>query len=85
MNTASPESRIDLVTRIAVILSLACFWLLPFSPFIELVAVVRTRRVTGWPRSVAIAGAVLCVVWTLLAATLLVWLALMLTLRRGFL
>jgi hypothetical protein len=54
------------------ITSIATFWMLPFSPFISMAAVHKTRTSTGWPRKLAVIGAMLCAVYTVALATLLI-------------
>jgi hypothetical protein len=50
------------------------FWVLPVSPFLTMVAVLKTKGTRGWPRKLAVTGAVLCTICTLLAACTLLWL-----------
>lgn len=55
------------------LLSLAAFWVLPFSPFLSMAAVSQTRQTKGTPRNLAVAGAILCSAYTIgLAAVLVV-------------
>lgn len=55
------------------LLSLAAFWVLPFSPLLSMAAVSQTRETKGTPRTLAVAGALLCSVYTIgLAAWLVV-------------
>ncbi|MDB5346626.1 MAG: hypothetical protein JWP89_5003 [Schlesneria sp.] len=70
---ASTTNRSRLILPIA---SIATFWMLPFSPFISMAAVYKTRTSTGWPRKLAVIGAMLCAVYTIALATLLVVLCL---------
>lgn len=64
------------IAKLLAILSVACFWLLPFSPMIAIGAVSMTRGATGWSRILALTGATLCIVYTLVMALLIVRLAL---------
>ena len=57
------------VTRSLAILSVATFWMLPFSPFIAMAAVSRTNSTTGWPRTMAVAATFLCAVYTVVMAS----------------
>ncbi|WP_165219996.1 hypothetical protein [Aquisphaera insulae] len=56
--------------RLLAVLSIACFWLLPFSPLVAIGAVSKTRATSGWPRRLALAGAFLCIAYTILLALL---------------
>ncbi len=51
--------------KFLAVLSVAGFWLLPWSPLVAIGAVRRTEGTAGWPRRVAVAGAGLCTAWTL--------------------
>jgi hypothetical protein len=53
------------------LLSVATFWLLPFSPFVAMAALAATKRSVGWPRKLAIVAALLCVGYTIAIALLL--------------
>lgn len=68
-------------SRVWAVLSFATFWMLPYSPFIAMAAVSRTKNSTGWPRQLAVAAALLCAAYTLLLAILFV--SLYLALPRG--
>ncbi len=46
-------------------LSVGGFWLMPFSPLVAAGAVAATRGTAGWPRRMALAGALLCSGYTL--------------------
>ena len=70
----NPESSVvhpGCVTKALAVCSVATFWLLPFSPFIAMVAVVRTKHSVGWPRRLSVAAAVLCSVFTISYAIML--------------
>lgn len=54
------------------LLSLVAFWVLPFSPFLSMAAVSQTRQTKGTPRNLAVAGAVLCSVYTIALATVII-------------
>jgi hypothetical protein len=62
------------IATLLAILSVACFWIMPCSPILAIAAVSTTKGSSGWPRRLALTGAVLCTLWTLLAAALLLWL-----------
>ena len=62
------------IAKLLAILSVACFWIVPCSPILAIAAVSTTRGSSGWPRKLAVAGAVLCTLCTLLAAAVLLWL-----------
>ena len=68
------------VAKLLAILSVACFWLLPFSPMIAIGAVSMTKGASGWSRNLAVTGATLCIAYTLIMALLIVRLALQLSL-----
>jgi len=57
------------------VLAFAGFWALPFSPVLAIGAVSATRDAAGWPRNLAVAGAILCIGYTLALSLLLVVLA----------
>ncbi|QEH32502.1 hypothetical protein OJF2_09790 [Aquisphaera giovannonii] len=54
------------LARSLAVLSVLCFWLLPFSPAVAIGAVSTTRGASGWTRRLAVAGAWLCVAYTAL-------------------
>jgi hypothetical protein len=83
MNTESTAIPASLVAKVLAVCGVACFWALPFSPFIEIAAVLKTRRSTGWPRMLAVTGAILCILWTVMAAALLLWLLFLFAVNRG--
>jgi hypothetical protein len=60
------------VAKLLAALSIACFWLLPLSPFISMAAVSVTDRESDWSRKAAVAGAVLCALYTVGMAFLIV-------------
>lgn len=62
------------IAKLLAILSVACFWIVPCSPILAIAAVSTTKGSAGWPRKLAVAGAVLCTVWTLTIAAMLLWL-----------
>lgn len=59
------------IVKLLAILNVACFWGIPFSPILAIAAVSTTKETSGWPRKLAVAGAVLCTLYTLLLAALL--------------
>lgn len=46
------------------VLSVAGFWVLPFSPIVAIGAVKLTDGTEGWARGAAVTGAVLCIGYT---------------------
>jgi hypothetical protein len=68
MNAVGAETRLGRLARLLAILSLACFWLLPFSPIIAIKAVSMTNGASGWPRHLAVTGAFLCIAYTTIMA-----------------
>jgi hypothetical protein len=62
------------MAKLLALLSVACFWVVPFSPILAIAAVSTTTGSTNWPRKVAVVGAILCTLCTLLAAAMLLWL-----------
>jgi hypothetical protein len=60
------------IAKLLAVLSVACFWLLPLSPMVAIGAVSMTRGASGWPRHLAVTGAVLCIAYTALMALLVV-------------
>ena len=68
----SPEftvARPAFFTMALSIFSAATFWAVPFSPFIAMAAVMRTKHSEGWARKLAVASAVLCSLYTLAFAS----------------
>ena len=74
MNAKSTTVRRDVVTNALALFSVTAFWALPFSPFIAMAAVHRTKTTTGWARRVSVAAAVLCSIYTLALGAALYWL-----------
>ncbi len=68
------------MAKLLAILSVACFWLLPFSPMIAIGTVSKTKGAPGWSRNLAVTGAALCITYTVIMALLIVRLALQITL-----
>jgi hypothetical protein len=58
--------------RLLAVLSVACFWLLPLSPFVAIGAVSMTAGASDWSRKAAVAGAALCSAYTIALALLIV-------------
>ena len=81
MNEKSVTDSAGTLATIFAVLSVAVFWLLPFSPLVAMVAVVKTRHSKGWPQSLAKAGALLSTICTMVAAALLLWLLFLACLR----
>jgi hypothetical protein len=74
----------DWIAKLLAILSVACFWIVPCSPILAIAAVSTTQGSSGWPRKLAVAGAVLCTLCTLLAAALLLWILLIRSLNGSW-
>ncbi len=64
------------VAKLLAILSVACFWLLPFSPLVALGAVWSTKGTTGRTHVLAVVGAALCIAYTTAMSLIVVRLAL---------
>jgi hypothetical protein len=47
------------------VLSVAGFWALPFAPVVAIGAVKSTEGTEGWARRAAVAGALLCIAYTM--------------------
>jgi hypothetical protein len=54
--------------KLLAILSVAGFWLLPFSPMVAIGAVSMTKGASNWSRHLAVTGAILCSAYTVLMA-----------------
>jgi hypothetical protein len=76
MNTTVDRAVPRPIAKLLAVLSVAFFWLLPFSPFVAIGAVSMTRAATGWSRHLAVTGAVLCIAYTILVALIVLHLAL---------
>jgi ABC-type sulfate transport system permease subunit len=68
MSTSVTEAAPGRITKLLAILSLACFWVLPFSPLVAIGAVSMTKGTSGWSRNLAVTGAVLCTAYTIVMA-----------------
>ena len=67
----NPESRVvhpGFVAKALAILSVASFWAIPFSPFVAMAALARTKCSAGWARRLSVAGALLCSTYTIAIA-----------------
>jgi hypothetical protein len=71
MNPGSTVVRLGIVTKALALCSIATFWMIPFSPFVAMAAVVRTKHTVGWPRRLSVTAAVLCSVFTVAYASML--------------
>ena len=56
--------------KLLAILSVAGFWLLPFSPMVAIGAVSMTKGASGWTRHLAVTGAALCIAYTVVMSLL---------------
>jgi len=68
MNTVVAEATTGRTAKLLAVLSVAFFWLMPFSPLIAIGAVSMTRGASDWSRSLAVTGALLCIVYTVVMA-----------------
>lgn len=68
MNAESTSVRQSTITNALAILSVATFWAIPFSPFVAMAALHRTKSTIGWARRLSISAAILCSVYTLALA-----------------
>ena len=80
MTTADTDGMPGPTAKLLAILSVACFWLLPLSPLVAIGAVSMTEGASGWPRKLAVTGAVLCVGYAAVMALVFVRLALQVSL-----
>ena len=72
MNTVVGAAAPGRMAKLLAVLSFACFWLLPFSPIVAIGAVYLTTGACGWSRNLAVTGAVLCMVNTVVMAVVVV-------------
>ena len=70
MNTVVAGAMPGRMAKLLAILSLVCFWLLPFSPIVAIGAVSMTKGASGWSRYLAVTGAALCIGYTVVMALL---------------
>jgi len=56
------------MAKLLAVLSVALFWLLPFSPLIAIGAVTMTKGASDWSRNLAVTGALLCIGYTVIMA-----------------
>ena len=80
MNTVVARAVPRRMAKLLAVLSVACFWLLPLSPMVAMGAVSMTQGASDWSRKLAVTGAVLCIVYTVIMALLFVQLYLQLSL-----
>lgn len=66
--------------QLLAVSSVGFFWLMPFSPWLSILAIQDTRGTTGWSRRLAVAGAILCITYTVAAA---IWISLLAWSLRG--
>ncbi len=71
MNRESTVFHPGVVTKALAVCSIATFWMLPFSPFVAIAALIRTKHTEGWPRRFSVAAALLCSVFTVAYASML--------------
>ncbi|WP_422931774.1 hypothetical protein [Singulisphaera sp. PoT] len=75
MTSETDASVPNRMAKALAILSVACFWVLPFSPMVSIGAVSLTKGASGWSRKLAVTGAALCVAYTVGVATVFARLA----------
>jgi hypothetical protein len=80
MNTVVARAVPRRMAKLLAVLSVACFWLLPLSPMVAIGAVSMTQGASDWSRKLAVTGAVLCIVYTVIMALFFVQLYLQLSL-----
>ena len=68
MNKFACEAVPGRMAKLLAVLSLACFWLLPFSPIVSIAAVSMTGGTSGWSQKLAVTGAALCIAYTITLA-----------------
>jgi hypothetical protein len=68
MNNAVANAMHERMSKLLAVLSVACFWLLPFSPIVAIGAVSMTKGASGWSRNLAVTGAALCIAHTVVMA-----------------
>jgi hypothetical protein len=68
MNTAVTDAMHERMSKLMAVLSVGCFWMLPFSPIVAIGAVSMTKGAPGWPRNLAVTGAALCIAHTVVMA-----------------
>ena len=79
MNSGVARAGPGRIAKLLAVLSVAFFWLLPFSPLVAIGAVSMTKGAIDWSRKLAVTGAVLCIVYTVVMALLIVRLYLQVT------
>jgi hypothetical protein len=72
MNALSIRTAPDWVAKSLAVLSVAFFWVLPWSPLLAIAALLATSQTREWPRKVAMTGTVLSASLTLAAAIVIV-------------
>ena len=80
MNTIIAKEQPGRTATLLAVLSVAFFWLLPFSPMVAIGAVSMTEGASGWSRNLAVTGAVLCSAYTVLMGFLIVLISLRISL-----
>ncbi len=61
------------IAKLLAILSVTFFWVLPWSAMIAIAALLGTNDSIGWPRKMAVAGAILSTALTIAMTILLLW------------
>jgi hypothetical protein len=70
MNSVVDKAVPGRAAKLLAVLSLAFFWLVPFSPMVAIEAVSMTRGACGRWRRLAVTGAALCIAYTVAMALL---------------
>lgn len=68
MNPESSTVRHSQGAKVLAIFGIATFWAVPFSPFVTIAALKRTKNSNGWPRQLSVTAAILCSVYTIAMA-----------------
>ena len=68
MNPELTVVRQGSAAKALAILCIATFWAIPFSPFVTIAALKRTKSSTGWARRLSVTAAILCSVYTVAIA-----------------
>jgi Na+/H+-dicarboxylate symporter len=72
MNAVSTPTAPGRIAKLLSVLSVAFFYVLPWAPMVAIAAVAKTEGTSGWPRRLAVTGAVLTSVVTIALGVMLV-------------
>jgi hypothetical protein len=84
MTAESPAIKANKVAKFLAITSALTFWILPFAPLLAIAAVSKTKGTRGWPRTLAVGSSALCILCTLLAASITLWLVCLAILKASW-